>query len=203
MMNHQFILGEDQEPLFAVIPYSEYTRVFAPKEQAIKDLESPKGIPLSIRLPNGGSKAAIDLSQFVEYWCRNGILSMPINQRAKPLKDFEYRERFSIEAMVRVCFVPESYRNTMQMTKEVTDKLVATGLFREVKFDSARLQSDGEIFRRSEALVTEEHAHLDFAKYSRAVKCLEIVEDVAIQFMKENKPRAPISDRWRDQIPKK
>ncbi len=110
-MNHQFILGENQEPLFAVIPYSEYKRVFAPKEQAVQESEQPKQIPLSIRLPNGGPDAAIDLPRFVDYWCRKGILSMPINQRAKPFKDFESRERFSVEAMVRMCFVPASYRN--------------------------------------------------------------------------------------------
>lgn len=194
-MNHQFILGENQEPLFAIIPYSEYKRVFAPKEQAVQESEEPKHIPLSIRLPNGGPDAAINLPCFVDYWCRKGILSMPINQRAKPFKDFESRERFSVEAMVRMCFVPESYRNTMQVITEVTDQLVATGLFRLVKFDSARMVN-GEIFVRSEALVTEADERLDIEKYTRAVKCLEIVEDAAVQFVAENQPIKPISDNW-------
>lgn len=194
-MNHQFILGENQEPLFAVIPFSEYTRVFAPKEQAVQESKQPKHIPLSIRLPNGGPDAAIDLPRFVDYWCRKGILSMPINQRAKPFKDFESRERFSVEAMVRLCFVPESYRNTMQVITEVTDQLVETGLFRLVKFDSARMVN-GEIFVRSKALVTDEDERLNIEKYKRAVKCLEIVEDAAVQFVAANKPIQPISDNW-------
>jgi hypothetical protein len=194
-MNHQFILGGNQEALFAVIPYCEYKLVFAPKEHVVQESEKPQHIPLSIRLPNGGPSAAIDLPRFVDYWCRKGILSMPINQRAKPFKDFESRERFSIEAMVRMCFVPESYRNTMQVITEVTDQLMETGLFRLVKFDSARMVN-GEIFVRSKALVTSEDERLDIEKYKRAVKCLEIVEDAAVQFVAANEHIKPISDDW-------
>lgn len=199
-MNHQFILGENQEPLFAVIPYSEYKQVFTPKEQAVRESGKPKQIPLAIRLPNGGPDAAINLPRFVDYWCRKGILSMPINQRAKPFKDFESRERFSVEAMVRMCFVPKSYRNTMQVITEVTEQLVATGLFRLVKFDSARMVN-GEIFVRSKALVTEADERLDIEKYARAVKCLEIVEDAAVEFVTANQPINPISDNWWIQRP--
>ncbi|SEI41647.1 hypothetical protein SAMN04244572_00112 [Azotobacter beijerinckii] len=199
-MNHQFILGENQEPLFAVIPYNEYMRVFASKEQTVRESETPKGIPLSIRLPNGGPGAAINLPRFVEYWSRKGILSMPINQRAKPFKDFESRERLSVEALVRMCFVSESYRNTMQVVTEVTDQLVATGLFQLVKFDSARMR-DGELFVRSAALITDEDERLDIEKYSRAVKCLEIVKNAASQFIAANKPVDPIRDDWWRQIP--
>lgn len=200
-MSHQFILGQDQEPLFAVIPYDEYKRVFAPKSHSVAEPEVKEGIPLSIRLPNGGPNAAIDLPRFVDYWCRNGILSMPISQRAKPLKDFERRERFSVEAMVRMCFVSESYRNTMQVTTEVTDELIATGLFRLVKFDSARM-IEGHIFDRSKALVTNEHEFLDFEKYSRAVKCLEIIAESAGKYCAEHKPANPIPNNWRDLFPR-
>ncbi|MDM9586381.1 hypothetical protein QUC26_00065 [Pseudomonas asiatica] len=194
-MKHQFILGENQEPLFAVIPYCEYKQVFAPKEHTVQDSEQPKHIPLSIRLPNGGPGAVIDLPRFVDYWCRKGILSMPINQRAKPFHDFESRERFSVEAMVRMCFVPVSYRNTMQVVTEVTDQLVETGLFRLVKLDSAKMVN-GEVFIRSKAIVTNEDQRLDIEKYKRAVKCLEIVEEAAVQFVAANEPIMPISDDW-------
>lgn len=85
-MNHQFILGGNQEALFAVIPYCEYKQVFAPKEHVVQESEKPQHIPLSIRLPNGGPSAAIDLPRFVDYWCRKGILSMPINSVPSPSK---------------------------------------------------------------------------------------------------------------------
>ncbi|RJG12915.1 hypothetical protein D3879_06440 [Pseudomonas cavernicola] len=180
--------------------YDEYKRVFPTEGQPVAKTEIKEGIPLSIRLPNGGPNATIDLPSFVDYWCRKGILSMPISQRAKPFKDFEPRERFSVEALVRVSFISESYRNTMQVTTEVAQELIATGLFKLVKFDSARMK-DGYPFVRSEALVKEEHAVLDIEKYSRAVKCLEIVEDVAVQYVKEHKPSKPISDNWHYRIP--
>ena len=77
----------------------------------------------------------------------------------------------------------------------VADQLIATGLFRLVKFDSARMVN-GEIFVRSEALVTDEDEHLDIEKYTRAVKCLEIVEDAAVQFVAAHAPIKPISDNW-------
>lgn len=201
-MNHQFILDENQDPIFAIIPYGEYTKLFIPAVQVV-EAELSQEIPLTIRLPNAGAGAAIDLPRFVDYWVRNGILSMPINQRAKAFKEFTGREKFTVEALVRACFVPESYRNTMQMVGEVTSQIVATGLFREVKFDRAQFK-EGYPFVRSQALITDEDKAINTERYSRAVKCLEIVENNAVDFCKAHpiQPAERIQSDWVNRIPK-
>ena len=185
-MSHQFILDENQNPLFAIIPYCEYAKRFLPEQPIGERESSPKGIPRFISLPNGGPDAAIDLPRLVDYWVRKGILSMPINQRAKPLKDFTGRERFSVEALVRVCFVSESYQNTMQMINEVTHQLVATGLFEEVKYDCAQIGRDNYPFDSKMALVTEGEREINVERYTRAVKSLKINVDRAVDFYREN-----------------
>lgn len=203
-MPTQFILDENKTPLFAVIPYHEYVKLVPQQIEKMADPEPKpaKNAPLSIRLPNAGATAAIDLHSFVDYWARKGLLAMPINQRAKPFKEFIGRERFTVEALVRACFVPESYRNTMQMVNDVTNAIVATGLFREVKFDSAQLKDDSP-FVREKALITESDQTLNIERYSRAVKCLEIVEDNVLEFLKTHgKPVNPIPDDWMRRIPK-
>lgn len=201
-MNHQFILDENQDPIFAIIPYCEYTKLFIPAVQ-VGEAELSQEIPLTIRLPNAGAGAAIDLPRFVDYWVRNGILSMPINQRAKAFKEFTGREKFTVEALVRACFVPESYRNTMQMVGEVTSQIVATGLFREVKFDCAQFK-EGYPFVRSQALINDEDKVINTERYSRAVKCLEIVENKAVDFCKAHpiQPAERIQSDWVNRIPK-
>ncbi|WP_247842260.1 hypothetical protein [Pseudomonas sp. MWU12-3103b] len=183
MLKHQFILGEDGQPIFAVIPYAEYADVFgAARAEPTGHVDHP--IPLSIPLPNAGASAAIDLPRFVEYWVRCGIQSLPINKRAKPFHEFEGRELFSLEALIRTCFISESYRNTMQAVNEVTDKLVDTGLFREVRFNQARLLP-GQIFQREQAILEAQ-----ILPYSRSVNCLEIVYDKAKEYCKQH-PVAP------------
>lgn len=183
MLKHQFILGEDGQPIFAVVPYAEYADVFG-TARAEQTGDADHQIPLSIPLPNAGASASIDLPRFVEYWVRCGIQSLPINKRAKPFHEFEGRELFSLEALIRTCFISESYRNTMQAVNEVTDQLVDTGLFREVRFNQARLMPD-QIFQREQAILEAQ-----ILPYSRSVNCLEIVYDKAKEYCKQH-PVAP------------
>ncbi|KXK67899.1 hypothetical protein BC89_28615 [Pseudomonas monteilii] len=191
MSKHQFILGEDGQPIFAVVPYPEYADLFG-TARAEPTGHADHPIPLSIPLPNAGASAAIDLPRFVEYWVRCGIQSLPINKRAKPFHQFEGRELFSLEALIRTCFISESYRNTMQAVNEVTDQLVDTGLFREVRFNQARLLP-GQIFQREQAILEAQ-----ILPYSRSVNCLEIVYDKAKEYCKQHPvdPGQKIPSDW-------
>lgn len=192
MKNHQVIYDVNQNPVFVVIPYDdEYKRAFG-IESLQADMSAAHEIPLRISLPNAGAGAAIDLPRFVEYWVRCGIQSLPINKRAKPLRDFEGRERFSLEALIRTCFITEPYRNTMQAVNEVTDQLIDTGLFREVRFNQAQLLP-GRIFEREQAILLAE-----IQPYSRTVNCLEIVYEKAAEFCKQHPIPADkkIDSKW-------
>jgi hypothetical protein len=180
MQNHQVIYDANKKPLFVVIPYDdEYKRAFG-IEPSLNTLSATHGIPLTITLPNAGAGATIDLPRFVEYWVRCGIQSLPINKRAKPLREFEGRERFSLEALIRTCFINEPYRNTMQAVNEVTDQLISTGLFREVRFNQAQLMP-GIIFDREQAIL-----QAAIQPYSRTVNCLEIVYEKAVEFCNQH-----------------
>ncbi|EJN17246.1 hypothetical protein PMI36_05580 [Pseudomonas sp. GM79] len=192
MQNHQVIYDANKKPLFVVIPYDdEYKRAFG-IEPSLAAMSSDYEIPLTITLPNAGAGATIDLPRFVEYWVRCGIQSLPINKRAKPLREFEGRERFSLEALIRTCFITEPYRNTMQAVNEVTDQLINTGLFREVRFNQAQLLP-GKIFDREQAILQAE-----IQPYSRTVNCLEIVYEKAAEFCKQHPiPKdSKIDSRW-------
>jgi hypothetical protein len=194
MKTHQFIFDEHQKPLFAIVPYDEYTQVFSDKSQPSADASAHE-IPLSISLPNAGANAAIDLPRFVEYWVRCGIQSLPINKRAKPLHEFEGRERFSLEALIRICFISPSYQNTMQAVNEVTDQLVQTGLFHEVRFNKAQLIPD-QVFKREHAIL-----NASIQPYTRTVNCLEIDYPKAADFCKKHPITAEmkIDSQWFNQ----
>ncbi len=79
----QFIYDDEQQPLFAILPYAEYKRLLGEDQPAPQKPSLLSEDRLSVRLPNGGPGAHIDLPRFVDYWCKTGLLSMPINQRAK------------------------------------------------------------------------------------------------------------------------
>jgi hypothetical protein len=64
----------------------------------------------------------------------------------------------------------------MQAVNEVTDQLINTGLFREVRFNQAQLLP-GKIFDREQAILQAE-----IQPYSRTVNCLEIVYEKAAEF---------------------
>lgn len=196
-MTHQFILGANQEPLFAIIPYAEYQRFIGTQSVIVAPTRAAGEITRSIRLPNGGPSAAIDLPSFVDYWCRKGILCMPISQRAKPLREFESRERFSVEAMVRMCFVSESYRNTMQVTTEVAGELIATGLFRLVKLDRAQMQEGYSYEGQGSGSGTR-----GLEAFSRSVKCLEFIVEAAEKYLRENPMTNPPLENWEDKVPR-
>lgn len=192
MKNHQVIYDVNQNPVFVVIPYDdEYKRAFG-VESSQTEMSAAHEIPLLITLPNAGAGAAIDLPRFVEYWVRCGIQSLPINKRVKPLREFEGRERFSLEALIRTCFITEPYRNTMQAVNEVTDQLIRTGLFREVRFNQAQLLP-GRIFDREQAILQAE-----IQPYSRTVNCLEIVYEKAAEFCKQHPipKESKIDSQW-------
>jgi len=194
MKNHQVIYDVNQNPVFVVVPYNdEYKRAFGIESQH-SDMRTTHEIPLVITLPNAGAGAVIDLPRFVEYWVRCGIQSLPVNKRAKPLRDFKGRERFSLEALIRTCFITEPYRNTMQAVNEVTDQLIGTGLFREVRFNQAQLRPDQNLDREQAILQAE------IQPYSRTVNCLEIVYEKAAEFCKQHPVSADkkIDSKWFD-----
>ncbi|UVL16119.1 hypothetical protein LOY27_09765 [Pseudomonas atacamensis] len=189
----QFIYDDAQQPLYAILPFAEYKRLLGEDQLAPQKPSLLSEDGRSIRLPNGGPGAAIDLPRFVDYWARSGLLSMPINQRAKRFDQFEKTELFSLEPFIRGCFLAKdsSYKNTMQVTTEVIAALVETKMFKEVRFDQAKLK-EGQPFKRDEALVKEEDLH----KYSRTVKCLEIVESEVVKFLKANPHKGPSINRY-------
>ncbi|WP_440779449.1 hypothetical protein ACTACN_17190 [Pseudomonas syringae] len=190
----QFIYDDTQQPQYAILPFAEYKRLIGEDQSASPKASLLSNDGLSIRLPNGGPGAAIDLPRFVDYWARSGLLSMPINQRAKRFDQFEQFELFSLEPFIRGCFLSKdsSYKNTMQVTTEVIAALVETGMFKEVRFDKAQMK-EGQLFDRAKALVKEEDLH----KYSRTVKCLEIVESEVLKFLKAHPHKGPsINQYW-------
>jgi|GEM_PF-595966 hypothetical protein len=189
----QFIYDDAQQPLYAILPFSEYKRLLGEHQPAPQKPSLLSADGLSVRLPNGGPGASIDLPRFVDYWARSGLLSMPINQRAKRFDQFEQSELFSLEPFIRGCFLPKdsSYKNTMQVTTEVIAALVDTGMFKEVRFDQAKLK-EGQRFDRDDALVKEKDLH----KYSRTVKCLEIVESEVIKFLNAHPHKGPCINRY-------
>ncbi|ORL69266.1 hypothetical protein B7H19_10040 [Pseudomonas putida] len=191
----QILYDENQHPLVAMVPYEEYIRLLNPVQEPPAPVSLLSKDRLSIKLPYGGNEAHIDLPRFVDYWARNGILSMPINQRAKSFSEFTKAEMYSVEALIRGKFLPKDspYINTMQANGDVIKALVETGMFEEVRYDSAWLVN-GTIFSHDQARVREDEVH----KFSRTVKCLRILAEPVAEYMKQHPvpPSARINDPW-------
>lgn len=204
----QFIYDDAQQPLYAILPFAEYMRLQGEDQPAPQKPSLLSNDRLSIRLPNGGPDAHIDLPRFVDYFCKAGLLSIPINQRAKKFSEFGVTELLSLEGLIRGCFLKKnsSYRNTMQATNDVVAALVETGMFKEVRFYKAKLRNN-EIFNRAEALVPDNDTRAideddplsdsDFHKFSRTVKCIEGVESELIKFNTRHPHTGPrINNHW-------
>lgn len=169
-MPPQFINAPDGTPLFVVLPYEEFKSMEKPATttEASSSLLSPDG--LSIRLPNGGPGATLDLVQFVDAWVRRGTVSMVINKRQQTYDKFPPEQLVnSLDPVLRRCFLPKDspYRDTMQATSEVVDALVETGLF--------------------------SHSMERWPGFYRPVKCIRINEEKALAFhQKHGKPAVQV-----------
>jgi hypothetical protein len=133
----QFISDKDGKPQFAVLPYSDYLSLINASSDVIQ-------VPLpglisadrtKITLPNGGPGAHIDLIRLADYFDRRGTCDLAVNQRAQALEKFPSNQSDTLDPFVRRHFLAKGspYRNTMQVTTEVVDALVDTGMFRRIK----------------------------------------------------------------------
>jgi hypothetical protein len=172
-INPQFITDQDGKRLFAVLPYEDYRSLVEASPVAT---QSPSRSLLSedrtkIILPNGGQGAYIDLIRLADYFQRRGTCDlgisqqdMAVNQRAQSLDKFPRDQWDTLDPFVRRHFLPPDspYRNTMQVTTEVVDALVATGMFKRIK--------------------------KSYPYFYRPVNALEVVAPALLEYLKANGP---------------
>ncbi|WP_179061455.1 hypothetical protein [Pseudomonas taiwanensis] len=135
-MTVQYLHAADGTPLFAVLPIDQYRQLL--NGQGTVPVTAPllSADGRYVSLPHGGSDAKLDVVQLIEHWLA-GIESktleahMAINSRAQTLDRFPpEQQRCTLDPLVRTQFLQsDGYRNTMQVTTEVVDALVATGVF--------------------------------------------------------------------------
>lgn len=140
----QFISDKDGKPQFAVLPYNDYLSLVDASSDVMQ-VARPGLISADrtkITLPNGGPGAYIDLVRLADYFDRRGTcdlginqMDMAVNQRAQSLEKFPSDQRDTLDPFVRRHFLATSspYRNTMQVTTEVVEALVDTGMFKRIK----------------------------------------------------------------------
>jgi len=177
-MNHavQFILDQNQKPLFAVLPFESYKKLIDHQDSA-SDLPSHPSLlsedGMRVRLPHGGPGAYIDLVRLVDYCMNASLVSMAINARQQALDKFSIDQIASLDPLIRMCFLPKDspYRNTMQATTEVVDALVETGIFVRSKrsFDAPN------------------------SKYYRPVNALDFIVEAGERFLGGKKPSEQIN----------
>lgn len=176
-MPPQFINAPDGTPLFVVLPYAEFKKMENPENatEAPASLLSSDG--LTIRLPNGGPGATLDLVQFVDVWVRNGTVSMAINKRQQPYDQFPREQINSLDPILRRCFLPKDspYKNSMQATSAVVDALVETGLF------SQTLEKWKGWYRPVQCIRIDEEKALAFLRQHGAPKVRVDTHDFAIK----------------------
>jgi len=169
----QFITDKDGKPQFVVLPYDDYRQlVDAPPDVAqVASRSLISADRTKIILPNGGPGAYIDLVRLADYFQRRGTddlginqEDMAVNQRAQSLDKFPDDQRDTLDPFVRRHFLPPNspYRNTMQVTTEVVDALVETGMFIRIK------QS--------------------YPYFYRPVNALKIVVPALLEYLKEKGP---------------
>lgn len=163
----QFIIGMDGKPQFAVLTYNDYVGLIEATGEGTQ--LAPPGLinadRSKITLPNGGPGAHIDLTRLADYFQRRGTINLAVNQRAQSLDKFPQNQRDTLEPFIRRHFLPPDspYRNTMQVTTELVDALVETGMFKLIK-----------------------HSYPDL--FYRPVKALEIVVPVLLEYLKTKGP---------------
>lgn len=136
--NVQFILDQNEAPVFAVLPFAEYTRLIGNQNNPEEALGSPSLLSADrrfIRLPHGGPGAKLDVLAFVKWLEKRSIINMAVNQRAQTLDKFPHDQMSTLDPVIRTWFLPEGspYKNTMQATTDVVDALVETGMFTRTK----------------------------------------------------------------------
>lgn len=136
-MTVQYIHDTDGTALFAVLPIDQYRRLLNGQEVVSTTQALVSADSRFVRLPYGGSNARLDVVKLIQYWLR-GIAAktldvhMAINSRAQTLDQFpENQLDCTLDPLVRKTFLQGDggYKNTMQVTGEVVDGLVATGVF--------------------------------------------------------------------------
>lgn len=166
--NTQFITDEHGKRLFAVLPY-EYYRSLVGASPTMTQSTSRTLLSADctkITLPNGGPGAYIDLVRLADYFQRRGTCDLAVNQRAQSLDKFPDNQRDTLDPFIRRHFLPPDspYRNTMQVTTEVVDALVNTGMFKRIK--------------------------KSYDYFYRPVNALEIVESALLEYLKDKSPVA-------------
>ncbi|NNN23389.1 hypothetical protein [Pseudomonas nitroreducens] len=170
-MTVQYIHDADGTPMFAVLPIDQYRQLLNGQGAipASATLLSADGRYVS--LPHGGSDAKLDVVLLIEFWLtgiRDGDLDehMAINSRAQVFDRFPAAQQTcTLDPLVRDRFLQSpSYRNTMQVTTEVVDALVATGVFSRC----SKLYPD--------------------LSFTRSVKALEIDQTKAKAFLEQHAP---------------
>lgn len=165
-INPQFIIGKDGKPQFVVLPYNDYLSLIDVSGEGHQ--VTPPGLinadRTRITLPNGGPGAHIDLVRLADYFDRRGTINLAINQRAQSLDKFPDDQRDTLEPFIRRHFLPPDspYRNTMQVTTELVDSLIETGMFK---------------------LIKQSYPH-----FYRPVKALEVVVPAMLEYLKEKGP---------------
>lgn len=149
--NPQFITDKDGKREYVVLPYEFYLSLVGGSASAATSSSLLSEDRKSITLPNGGPGAHIDVIRLADYFQRRGtcdlgisqedqdtdrkLRDMAVNQRAQSLEKFPADQRDTLDPFVRRHFLPlnSPYRNTMQVTTDVVDALVDTGMFKRIK----------------------------------------------------------------------
>ena len=128
----QIIYGEDEQPLFAVLPYEAYVSLQHQVGSAVAFEDDGQRF---VSVPHGGPKARLDVVRLVEFLAREKILEIPVNQRAQAYAKFPQDQQMTLDPLIRRDFLglKSPYVNTMQATNELIDSLVRTGLFERSK----------------------------------------------------------------------
>jgi len=159
----QFILDQNESPMFAVLPYAEYMRLIANQNEVQDTANAPSLLSEDgryIRLPHGGPDAQLDIVELLLLLESKGITDLAINQRAQTLQKFPDEQADTLDPIIRRELLGKDspYQNTMQAVTEVVDALVETGIFSRTK------KSYSCFYRPVNALI------LDQEKASRFVK---------------------------------
>ena len=170
---HQLIYDANNNPVFAVIPYSEYVKM---SHLVADKLEQPSPLfskdSLFIDLPHGGQNASIDLIVLASY-CQNcNITAIPIGARQQRLSKFNHNQLGALDPLLRMCFLSPSspYRNTMQATTEVIEALVQTGLFTRTRKDFNNPEKSQQFYRPVNALNVNKKEVEEFLKINAQPK---------------------------------
>ncbi len=136
----QFILDNDGNAIFAVLPIEDY-RSLTGSMVNVGEGESAKEKPLlaslvntddwTLKLPFGGSFATIMIADLILVMEKHQMKDLAINQRAQSYDKFPEDQLLTLDPILRRLLpaAAAGYRNTMQATTDVVDSLIDCGLF--------------------------------------------------------------------------